>query len=405
MAATPLNATLLAPSRFVPEIVTVAPGAPDVGANDVMDGAGVALKTVKSEALVAVPAGVVTVIFPLTASWGTAALIWVLEPTLNTVETPPIVTVLVPSKFVPVIVIVAPGRPAVGENDETVGGPATSKLDADVAAPHGVVTEIGPLAAPCGTEASILVADTTLNTADVPPNVTAFVPVKFVPSIVTVVPGCPATGENEEIVGGGDVDGTVKSDVLVAVPPGVVTAILPLVAFWGTDALICVADVTLKTAVAPPKVTAVAPVKFVPVIATVVPGAPETGENEPTVGGGGGGGPARNVSELVAVPVTFVTAIGPLTALSGTTTFKRSSETTWNAAATPPIVTLLVAPKLVPRTVTLSPEVPEEGVKEAIVGAFGATGGDPTSQLAGEVLSPARNAHVPRNAGVPPSQC
>jgi hypothetical protein len=118
----------------------------------------------------------------------------------------------------------------------------------------------------------------------------------------------------------------VKSDALVAVPPGVVTVIFPVLALWGTDAVICVAEATLKTALAPPKATAVAPVKFVPMIVTVVPGGPEVGENELIVGEGGGGGPTRNVPELVAVPVAFVTAIGPLEASFGTVTCRMSSE-------------------------------------------------------------------------------
>jgi hypothetical protein len=170
-------------------MLTAVPGGPEAGVTDEIEGGGVALTTVKSEVLVAVPAGVVIAILPLTAFCGTAVSTRVLETTLKTAEAPPIVTLVVPVRFVPVTVTVAPGCPALGENDDTVGGPETSKPDAEVAVPHGVETEIGPVAAPCGTDVSIRVGETTLKTADVPPKATAVAPAKFEPVILTVVPG------------------------------------------------------------------------------------------------------------------------------------------------------------------------------------------------------------------------
>lgn len=77
---------------------------------------------------------------------------------------------------------------------------------------------------------------------------------------------------------------TVKSDVLVAVPPGVVTLMRPVVAPVGTVAVILVAELTMKVAVTPLNLTEVAPVKFVPLIVTVVPTGPDVGENEVMVG-------------------------------------------------------------------------------------------------------------------------
>ena len=57
---------------------------------------------------------------------------------------------------------------------------------------------------------------------------------------------------------------------LVAVPAGTVTAIGPVDPVAGI-AVICVLELTTKeAALVPPKVTAVAPVKFVPVITTGV---------------------------------------------------------------------------------------------------------------------------------------
>ena len=48
---------------------------------------------------------------------------------------------------------------------------------------------------------------------------------------------------------------TVKVPALVAVPPGVVTVILPVFAPDGTVAVILVYELTTKLAVTPPKVT------------------------------------------------------------------------------------------------------------------------------------------------------
>ena len=63
--------------------------------------------------------------------------------------------------------------------------------------------------------------------------VTVVAPVKFVPLIVTLVPTDPLVGEKPVIVGGLS---TVNALELVAVPPGVVTLSVPLVAPAGAVA-------------------------------------------------------------------------------------------------------------------------------------------------------------------------
>ena len=78
------------------------------------------------------------------------------------------------------------------------------------------------------------VADVTVKVALVPLKVTAVAPVKFVPLIVTLVPTGPLAGEKLVIVGALAV--TVNAVALVAVPPGVVTAMGPVVAPAGTVA-------------------------------------------------------------------------------------------------------------------------------------------------------------------------
>ena len=113
--------------------------------------------------------------------------------------------------------------------------------------PAGVVTATGPVLAPAGTEVSISVGETTENVAATPLNVTSVALVKLLPVIVTAVPSGPVAGESDEIAGAvaAGLPPTVKSVVLWAVPLPVVTASLPVVAFVGTDARICVADTTL----------------------------------------------------------------------------------------------------------------------------------------------------------------
>jgi len=82
--------------------------------------------------------------------------------------------------------------------------------------------------------------------------------------------------------------GEVKVNVptLVPVPDGVITATVPV----AEEPVMAVMDVELFTindaALTPPNVTAVAPVKFAPVIETDVPLHPVDGLKEVTVGAG-----------------------------------------------------------------------------------------------------------------------
>src|SRR5688572_22729301 len=180
-----------------------------------------------------------------------------------------------------------------------------------VAVPPGVVTTILPVVAPEGTAVLICVLETTVKVAMVPLKRTLVAPVKFVPVIATDVPTGPLAGANEAIVGAWM---TVKSPVLVAVPPGVVTTILPVVAPEGTAVLICVLDTTVKVATVPLKRTLVAPVKFVPLIVTDVPTGPFAGANDVIVGAW----TTEKSPLLVAVPPGVVTVILPVVAPAGT---------------------------------------------------------------------------------------
>jgi hypothetical protein len=71
-----------------------------------------------------------------------------------------------------------------------------------------------------------------------------------------------------------------KLPLPVAVPPGVVTVILPVEALAGTVATIWVGLFTVKEADAPLKATELTLTKFEPVMVTAVPGGPELGVKE-----------------------------------------------------------------------------------------------------------------------------
>jgi len=103
VAASRLNVTEVVPVKLLPVIVTWVPGAPLVGAKDAMVGGGGG-GTVKSSALVAVPLGAVTRIFPVEAVAGTVAWISVAESVTKLATARLNVTEVVPVKLSPVIV-------------------------------------------------------------------------------------------------------------------------------------------------------------------------------------------------------------------------------------------------------------------------------------------------------------
>ena len=156
--------------------------------------------------------------------------------------------------------------PDVGVNDVIVGaGVAAINVNpALLAMPFDVVTLTLPVV-PAPTIAVMLVALTTVNeVAAVPPKLTAVAPVKFVPVIVTVCPVPAEVGLKDVIVGGG----RYVKPARVPVPDAVVTETEPD-APAPTVALMLVALTTVNlVAAVPPKLTAVAPVKFVPVMLT-----------------------------------------------------------------------------------------------------------------------------------------
>ncbi len=191
--------------------------------------------------------------------------------------------------------------------------------------------------------------------------VTEVAPVKFVPLIVTLVPTDPLVGERPVMVGGLT---TVNALELVAVPPAVVTLIGPVVVPADTVARIDVAEVTVKLALTELKVTEVAPLKFVPLMVTLVPTGPLVGAKLVIVGGS----TTVNALLLLAVPPAAVTLIGPVVAPAGTVARIEVAEVTVKLALTELKVTEVAPLKFVPPMITLVPTGPLVGAKLVIVG-------------------------------------
>jgi hypothetical protein len=195
-ARVPLNVTALLPwvdPKFEPFIVKPAPIGPWVRLKLAMLGPGAV--TVKSTPLLEAPA-TVTTIFPDVAPLGTGTTMLV---EVQVVGVPVIalnVTVLDPwlaPKFAPVIVTEVPRGPDVGLMLVMLGAVITVKLTPLLATPP-TVTTTGPVVAPAGTGAMMLVALQFDTVAVVPLNVIVLVPCevpKLEPVIVIAVPGAP----------------------------------------------------------------------------------------------------------------------------------------------------------------------------------------------------------------------
>jgi len=135
-----------------------------------------------------------------------------------------------------------------------------------------------------------------------------------------------------------------------------------------TTAKICVSETTvIRDAAVPPKRTAVAPVKPVPVSVTVSPTLADVGAKLLTTGAGMKVKPAT-----VAVPLGVVKLTLPLTVPAATRAVTVESLTTTRlVAVTPPNFTLLVPKKLLPEIVMVAPTGADAGVKPVITGAAG----------------------------------
>jgi hypothetical protein len=160
-----------------------------------------------------------------------------------------------------------------------------------------------PVVAPVGTVATIDVAvQLPIEVAAVPLNFTVLVPCvvpKFVPVIVTGAPTAPVVGDKLVMVGAAT---TVNEEPLLATPLTVTTT-LPVVALVGTVATIDVApQLVIVVAVVVLNFTELVPwvvPKFVPVIVTDAPTAPDVGDRLVMLGVGS----TVNATPLLSTPL------------------------------------------------------------------------------------------------------
>jgi hypothetical protein len=253
VAATPLNATVLAPCvapKFTPVMVTAALTTPDVGVSDVM----IAGTTKFGPLLACVPT--VTITFPVVVPTGTVVTMLVALQTVGTAVVPLNVSVLVPCvapKFVPVIVTVAPTAPKAGVS-RLITGPTVKTMPL-LATPATVTTTL-PVVAAAGTTTTMLVALHVVIAAAVPLKATALVlcvAPKPVPVIVSTEPTAPSGWLIEVMTAG-----TTNMETLLATPD-TVTTMGPEAAPTGTNATMDVLLQLETTAVVPLNVTVLLP--------------------------------------------------------------------------------------------------------------------------------------------------
>jgi hypothetical protein len=198
-----------------------------------------------------------------------------------------------------------------------VGGTPTMKLAGLSrllsAVPPGVVTVTSPVVAVPPTVATIWVAEFVPMAAATPPMVTDEALLRLEPLMVTCVPTGPLIGEKLLIEGGGG--RTVNQLALLPVPPAVVTLMVPVVAPFGTVAVIWMSLSTVKLSAAVPlNFTCVAPVRAAPLMTTLAPTTPDTGL-EPLIVGGT---VTVKAPGLVPVPAAVVTETLPVVTPLGT---------------------------------------------------------------------------------------
>jgi len=259
----------------------------------------------------------VTTTLPVVAPVGTVATIEVaLQLPIVVAAVPLNLTVLVPwvdPKFRPVIVTDAPTAPEVGERLLMLGN--TVNATPLLFTPLAKTTTL-PVVAPVGTVTLIEVALQLVTVAVVPLNFTVPVPCvepKFVPVTVTAAPTAPDVGDKLVRLGA---DTTVNETPLLAVPLTVTTT-LPVVAPVGTVATIDVAlQLPMVVTAVPLNLTVLVPwvePKFVPVIVTDAPTAPEVGERLVILGAA----TTVNDTPLLALLPTVTTTL-PVVAPVGT---------------------------------------------------------------------------------------
>ena len=150
-------------------------------------------------------------------------------------------------------------------------------------------------------------------------SVTVVAPAKLVPVSVTATPTAPPVPGVKLVIAG---TSTMKEVAKIAVPPDVVTEIRPEVAPAGTVAVMRFSFTTVKLlTLVVLNLTAVAPVKPVPVKVTTSPVKPLADVKELMTGS------TLKMAALVAVPLGVVKLKVPVVALPGTVVVMLAAET------------------------------------------------------------------------------
>ena len=174
------------------------------------------------------------------------------EVTVKVADTVPSLTEVAPVKPEPLIVTLVPVHPKFGEKLVIFGRSLAAAGDGERARARPRPAAVRDRDLPGRRAARDGGGDLhrrvdRVRVADVPLNLTAVTPVKFVPLTVTLVPTGPLVGVNDVTVGGEPPPPvTVKLAALVPVPFGVVTEILPVVAPPGTCAVMSDDELTTK---------------------------------------------------------------------------------------------------------------------------------------------------------------
>lgn len=198
VASTPPNFTEVVRFKDVPFIVTIDPGPTIEGEKEEIVGAGINVNPGKEP----VPPGVVTLMLPEPPPITTADIVLGLTTANDDALNVPNLTAVAPVKLEPLIVTVAPEPADTGLKDVIIGGGINVNPFIDEV-PNAFVTEIGPDTPFPTTAANVVLLTTLKELAATPPKLTAVVPVKFIPEIVTVVPKPAAVGVKEFIIGTG----------------------------------------------------------------------------------------------------------------------------------------------------------------------------------------------------------
>jgi len=314
--------------------------------------------TVKLMPLLVTPLAFTTT-FPVVAPLGTGTTMLVAFQLVGGASVPLNVTVLVPCavpRFVPVIVTEVPTTPEVTDKLPMLGAGTTVKLTPLLAAPATVTTTF-PVVAADGTGTPMANELQLVGVVGVPLKATVLEPwlaPKFVPAMVTAAPTAPVVGDRLVIPGR-----TVKATPLLATPFAF-TKTFPVVAPEGTGTVMLVALQLVGVVAVPLNVTVLEPCvdpKFVPVIVTGVPTAPDVTDKFVILGVGG----TVKFTPLLATPLVLTTTF-PVVAPLGTVTPILDAPHDVTLAVVPLNVTVPVPcelPKFDPVTVTAAPTAPD----------------------------------------------